>query len=148
MCVVQHLLGPPFTSALDAHATKSSSPGLCARTHTLDIFSSWWGGKPFTVRRARGGNVCRHMSAGPCSKYKIMTFFLCLPTAGRLCLSTACTLCLPTAGRLGLSTAGRLGLSTAGRLSLSAALHSRQTGPVHSRQTALFFSSFFYLPGT
>ena len=65
VCVIQHLFGPPFTTALDALdalVDKSSYRGLCARTHTLYTFLSWWCGKPFTIRRARCGNVCRHMS--------------------------------------------------------------------------------------
>ena len=79
------------------------------------------------------------LGAVTCSEYKIITFFLYLPIAGRLlCLPTACTtVCLPTAGRLCLSTTGRW--------SLSAAVHNRQTGPVHSRQRRRSLFELFYL---
>ena len=116
---IQHFFGPPFTTALDAHATKSSPGGLCARTHTQDTFSSWWGGKSFTVRRARCGNVCRHVCAGPCSKYKIITVFVPVPTAAdsRQTVPVHSMHTVPAHSRQTML------------------VHSRQTGPVHSRQT-------------
>ena len=55
-CVIQHFFGPRFTPALDAHVTNSSARGFCGRTHPKDSFSSWLGGKSFTVGRARCGN--------------------------------------------------------------------------------------------
>ena len=110
VCVIQHCFCPPLTTALDAHATKSSPRGICECTHTQDTFSSWWDGKWFPVGRARCGNVCRHMSVlGRVQNTKSnqgVTVFLCLPTAaGRLCLPTVHSmhtylLCLPTARRL------------------------------------------------
>ena len=135
-CVIQHFFGPLFTTALDAHVTNSSPRGLCARPHTKDTFSSWWGGKSFTVGRAAvGAATC----VGAClcwAVFKIKfrnVFCACQPQADCACPHQADCACPQQADyacpqQAGCafpqqadracpqqSTTGRLGLSTAGR---------------------------------
>ena len=131
VCVIQHFFGRPFTTALNAHATESSPRGLFARTHTQDTFSSWWGGKPSTVRRARCGNVCRHMSVPP-AVFKIQNH-----------TSTWYRFFVPANSRQTAPVHRMHDVPAHSRHTML--VHSRQTGPVDSRQTALLFSSSFYL---
>ena len=140
MCVIQHFFAARFnTIALDAHVTKSSPPGLCARKQTEDTFTNWCGGKSLTVGRASCGNVYRFMSL-----LNRNVFFVPANSRQTVPVHSRHTVACPQQADYACPQPADYAcpqqvdcLSTAGSLSLSAAIHSRQTGPIRSRQRRL-----------
>ena len=111
VCVIQHWFWATFGHRTQRTLHQFQPRGaLC--THTQKIsFPCWYGGKSFTVGRARCSNLCSEM-AGPWLKKQNRNGLMC-----RACSQQAVWACPQQADWA------------------STAVHSRQTRPVHGRQT-------------
>ena len=104
--------GPRFTTALDTHVTKSSTRGLCVRTHTKDTSSSWWV-ESWSQLVELGAATCVSTYLRWAKQYHNVFF---VPTNSRQTVPVHSMITVPAHSRQ------------------TVPFHSRQTMPAHSRQ--------------